>query len=283
MKRSLTDFEAVRAQDLLAQRATQGLDDTEASELLDLGATNNESFEVAAAAVDVATLPREAMPQSLAEKVFENALEGLRGRTPTGSPSTAPAVPAVAAVLLSDAAPSRRERLPDARPRRRLPIAVMAGWATAAAAATLAIVAWTRDVDRPPAPSPATARQELAAVDDALAVRIQPGSDAAGVNAAGDIVWSPGRQRGFLRVSGLAANATATRYQLWIFDRGRDDRYPVDGGLFDVASSGETIVPIEAQIPIAAPVQFLITAESSSGVVVSDRARVVGVAYVTAR
>lgn len=283
MKRSLTDFEAVRAQDLLAQRATQGLDDTETSELLVLGATDNETFEVAAAAVDVATLPREAMPRSLAEKVFQNAMEGLGEHRATASPSTAPAVPAVAAMLLSDAAPERRERLPDARPRRRPPIALIAGWATAAAAATLAVLVWTREVAPTPATLPATARQELAAVEGALTARLQPGTDAAGLDAAGDVVWSPSRQRGFLRVSGLAANPSASRYQLWIFDRGRDDRYPVDGGLFDVASSGETIVPIEAQIPIGEPVQFLITAESSSGVVVSDRARVVGVAHVTPR
>jgi len=46
----------------------------------------------------------------------------------------------------------------------------------------------------------------------------------------GDVVWDRRAQRGFLLLRGFVPNDPArSRYQLWIFDGARDDRYPVDG------------------------------------------------------
>lgn len=94
-------------------------------------------------------------------------------------------------------------------------------------------------------------------------------------STVGDVVWSPGEQRGFMRFAGLEANDPArAQYQLWIFDANRNEAYPVDGGVFDVpAGTGETIVPIRARLPIQTATLFAVTVEKPGGVVVSDRSR----------
>ena len=54
----------------------------------------------------------------------------------------------------------------------------------------------------------------------------------------GEVVWSAAEQRGYLRIAGLPVNdPKARQYQLWIFDARRDERYPVDSGVFDVTMS----------------------------------------------
>ena len=61
------------------------------------------------------------------------------------------------------------------------------------------------------------------------------------------------------------------QYQLWIFDKSRSAEKPVDGGVFDVSSTGELIVPIDAKLAVTEAFLFAITAEKPGGVVVSDR------------
>jgi anti-sigma-K factor RskA len=94
--------------------------------------------------------------------------------------------------------------------------------------------------------------------------------------ASGEIVWSADRRTGFLRVEGLAAvEPERGVYQLWIFDRRRDERYPVDGGLFGVDDAGKpTIISIRPALDVAEPTLFAITLEPPGGVVVSDRKRI---------
>jgi anti-sigma-K factor RskA len=101
--------------------------------------------------------------------------------------------------------------------------------------------------------------------------------DPAATGATGDVVWDPRTQRGFMRIVGLAANEpTRLQYQLWIFDRERDQRYPVDGGVFDIpAGGGEVIVPIRARLPVGDATLFAVTVEAAGGVVVSSRERIV--------
>jgi len=101
--------------------------------------------------------------------------------------------------------------------------------------------------------------------------------DPAAAQASGTIVWSNSRQAGVMRFQGLAANDPGEfRYQLWIFDAARDERYPVDGGLFDVpAGETEVFVPIDARLQIGNPTLFAVTVERPDGVVVSDRERIV--------
>ena len=99
---------------------------------------------------------------------------------------------------------------------------------------------------------------------------------------SGDVVWDPRTQRGFLRLKGYVANdPDSARYQLWIFDAARDDRYPVDGGVFDVpAGRDEVIIPVHPTLPVARAVAFAVTVEQPGGAVVSDRAKLVALAHV---
>jgi anti-sigma-K factor RskA len=104
--------------------------------------------------------------------------------------------------------------------------------------------------------------------------------DAAATGARGDVVWSASRQEGYMRFSGLAANDPAvSQYQLWVFDRERDERYPVDGGVFDIPAGGaEVVVPIDTRVPVASATLFAVTVETPGGVVVSSRERIALVA-----
>jgi hypothetical protein len=81
-----------------------------------------------------------------------------------------------------------------------------------------------------------------------------------------------------MRLQGLAANDPGVvQYQLWIFDKARDAKYPVDGGVFDV-TGGEVVVPIVAKLHVEQPTLFAVTVERPGGVVVSDRKRIAIVA-----
>jgi len=97
---------------------------------------------------------------------------------------------------------------------------------------------------------------------------------------AGDVVWDPRRQQGYLRLRGFVANdPSRSRYQLWIFDAARDDRYPVDGGVFDVpAGRDEVVIPMHPALPVSRAVAFAITVERPGGAVVSAREKLVAFA-----
>jgi hypothetical protein len=99
-------------------------------------------------------------------------------------------------------------------------------------------------------------------------------------NVTGEVVWDPVHQVGYLTLAGLEPNvATGRQYQLWIFDGTRDDRYPVDGGVFDVPhGSGTVTVPIRPALRVSQAVAFAVTLEPAGGVVVSDRQRLMALA-----
>ena len=100
---------------------------------------------------------------------------------------------------------------------------------------------------------------------------------------SGSVVWSDGRNEGYMRFTGLEANDPAeAQYQLWIF-RGTDlgaEPHPVDGGVFDVsaADGGEVVVPIDPKLELDRAASFVVTLERPGGVVVSDRTQIVAVA-----
>ena len=88
----------------------------------------------------------------------------------------------------------------------------------------------------------------------------------------GEAIFDPTTSKGLLVIEGLAANdPTLEQYQLWIFDASRDDRYPVDGGVFDVPADGQAVIPVTAKLSVDKPVLFAVTIERPGGVVVSDR------------
>ncbi|MFM9194672.1 MAG: anti-sigma factor domain-containing protein [Planctomycetia bacterium] len=116
-----------------------------------------------------------------------------------------------------------------------------------------------------PTPTPATLRHAmLTAVADVLRLDCAA-AVADGPQPSGDVVWSGSRQRGFLRISGLAANDPAERqYQIWIVEGGRGR--PVTGGVFDVGREAEeVIVPILPQVFVQAPTTFVVTVEKPGG------------------
>ena len=100
-----------------------------------------------------------------------------------------------------------------------------------------------------------------------------PAPDPTKSNDLGEVVWSTEAQQGFMTFRGLPVNdPTKEQYQLWIIDPSRDEK-PVDGGVFDIASAGESIVPIRAKLRVDKPTVFAITVEKPGGVVVSDQKR----------
>jgi hypothetical protein len=114
-----------------------------------------------------------------------------------------------------------------------------------------------------PAPTPAEERAALLAKSDSLKISLGATKDPAAAGVTGDVVWDPATQRGFLHFAGLAPNDPAVhQYQIWIFDAGRDKRYPVDGGVFDVpANAAEVVIPIRATLMVRKPAAFAVTVE----------------------
>lgn len=153
------------------------------------------------------------------------------------------------------------------------------GWATAAA---LLVALLFNPPAKPTTPTPSTvsdvaASREalLAAATDLVQVEWSATGDDSGPEATGDVVWSNEAQQGFMRFTGLAANdPSANQYQLWIFDAEQDEKYPIDGGVFNIPAGADgVIIPIEAKIAVANPTMFAITVEKPGGVVVSSRER----------
>jgi hypothetical protein len=296
-------MQAFRAQELLLQRATEGLSPEEAAELEALGADDDVSFELAASAVDIATVRYEEMPAGLADKVLLQAGVRPAGMTiPTTLPGVLPqklGAPSRLSELVEvpqvqhphESYPPQREYeapvIPIQKKRSRAPM--IAAWMAAAAGIALAVGAflWASNqepekitievpVKPAPQPAPAQARAELlASATDVKTLSWSAGPDASGAKTSGDIVWSASKQEGYMRFTGLAANdPKLEQYQLWIFDKDRNDKYPVDGGVFDVGAGGEVVVKISAKLFVKEPVLFAVTVEQPGGVVVSDRKRI---------
>jgi hypothetical protein len=138
--------------------------------------------------------------------------------------------------------------------------------------------------EHPSEVDPAAQREHLLARNPYVLRRPwRAGNDAAGFMVSGDIVWDPRSQTGFMRFVGLRRNEpNAEQYQLWIFDARRDERYPVDGGVFNItgASQGD-VIPIKAALSVGVPLKFAVTIEKPGGVVVSDRTRIAALADTT--
>lgn len=291
MSAALPDDE--RLHELLALRAIEGLDEQEQEELARFTTRHPEfdpdELDRVAAALALTGLRVEPMPRDLRARVEADAAAWF------GAQDTRPTAEVV-----------------EFRPR---PPAATAwgGWLAAAAAVVLAVVGWLQ-VDRMDqeraefaarqgALESAVARlqrtaaekeaaiealREPAAEDLLAALEGRPGTrvlpwtateDPAAAGAGGAVVWNGEAQAGVMRFTGLAPNDPAEwQYQLWIFDSARDERFPVDGGVFDVGPDGEVLVPIRARLPVSEAVLFAITVERPGGVVVSSRERIALVA-----
>lgn len=148
-------------------------------------------------------------------------------------------------------------------------------WLVSAACLMLAVFTWISNRPAEKAgPDVAQLRAELIAAKEGLVqANWSPGTTPIG-DATGDVVWSGPRQQGFMRFRGLPVNTpTKEQYQLWIFDKNQSDKTPIDGGVFDIASTDEVIVPINAKLQVQEPFMFAVTIEKPGGVVVSSRER----------
>jgi hypothetical protein len=275
--------------DLLIKQVTEGLSPAEqrALDVLDteVASALQRELERAAAAVTLAGSARQPpLPPALADRLAQQAAEHFAATSKVADLGAARTAAAMAEVS------------PRLSQRTQGRAGAYAGWLAAAACLVLAIVGWQRTpppapvavVTPPPpvapvapaekpVPTPAEERAKLLAKSDSLKITLGATKEPAAAGMTGDVVWDPATQRGFLHFAGLAANDPAVhQYQIWIFDAGRDKRYPVDGGVFDVpANVTEVVIPIRAALMVLKPAAFAVTVEKPGGVVVSGREHVV--------
>ncbi|MGE3107365.1 MAG: anti-sigma factor [Phycisphaerales bacterium] len=269
-----------RLMDLLADRASSGLNEIEAAELdvlfVEAGVDDDDSIDLAAAALTRGLVAPSAhpIPMDLRAKLIQAATSEVASARAIRAASSGPA-----------ATTPRSGTIPS--PRRTPRLVVWGGWLAAAACLTLAALLWVRSAGQGGA---------ISAIELARSIDAAPGtvsrdwgawpakpSDQGGVPFAGAadikgrVVWNQQLQKGYMVFRGAPANDPASRqYQLWIIDKAQN--HPIDGGVFDIAATGEVIVPIDAKIAVKDLVGFGVTEEPAGGVVVSDQNRRVVVA-----
>lgn len=256
--------------DLLVAEATQGLSPEERAELESLRRElPNEvrwDLEKAAAAIDLAGTPQERAgegpPPELTARLQEQAARHF-GFEAAPRVLPFPAAPRPAAPPLASGRP----------------------WLAVAASLLAAVLGWAvgrsgeRPAPLPPPQSPLELAQAAAAAPEALVWTFKSPGEGDG-ELIGTVAWNPRSQAGLMRFRGLPANdPSREQYQLWIFDQAQDERYPIDGGVFDVqAGATEALVPIVAKLRVSRPTLFAVTVEKPGGVVVSSRERIAALA-----
>ncbi len=254
-----------RLTELLIDEATGSLSSGELDELTGLltgqSGPRRDEYMRLAAVTQLALLKRDSqtacqrMPAALRARILS-----------AGAPPTA----GRGAGSIADIEAARARRAAQASPRTgpRWFSAGATGWyAAAALALALVLVRADREAPQPGSASPVT--QTLAAEDHITAPWNRP-TEPGYEQVRGSVTWSDSLQAGFMRFRNLPVNDPAVaQYQLWIIDPERDAN-PVDGGVFDVGSAGEVVVPIHAKLAVSAPKAFAITLEQPGGVVVSD-------------
>jgi len=188
-----------------------------------------------------------------------------------------------------------------AEPRNNIHWREVVVWMTAAAWLLLALFAWSRwpktnaplvpspnqsvlvgkdsltprptynDVVRPNArPTIGQLREQLlGSAPDVLHLQLVS-DNGGGVanNFGGDIVWSSGRQIGFLRLKGSTGDSSAQprQYRLWIVSSDVSGNEIINGGIFPAdRSSGELILPIQADQFVQQPKMFVVDVEPLGG------------------
>lgn len=240
-----------RLEDLIALETAGLADPAELQELAELSKSRREARQLrrqlgdAATAATIASLHPEPLPRDLRSQLIRAGLSQLT--TPvTASPATRPT---------------------SAAPARRLPWLTVGGYAAAACLAILLIL-------RPSPSSPSTPPPREALLTQNGTVRIAWTPTNPESTAQGDVVWSERHQAGYMRFANFTPNRPeVSQYQLWIFDEARPEATPVDGGVFDIPSTGEVIIPIHPKLNITKATLFAVTEEPPGGVVVSDRSK----------
>jgi hypothetical protein len=275
------DHDLERLLALLADRATTPLTIEEERELERLMGQVHDAPEIAAsfdavegALVESQHATREPLPAALRARL---AAQGRALVSGGAIEADAPA-PIPIARQLTGPTPGDASRSRGARP-----ILSNLGWLVAAAAIVLAAAAWWPTGATEDLPPTASDRRTALVRDDASAISLvlDPSGDPSAQEVVADIVWSTARQEGYLRVRGLAINdPSREQYQLWIYDSSRDDRYPVDAGVFDVAMASidpvtrDVVIPINPKLAVGRAQMFAVTIEPPGGVVVPSGERI---------
>ncbi|MEJ7624008.1 MAG: anti-sigma factor [Pyrinomonadaceae bacterium] len=268
--------------DLLTKKAVYGLDTDEQGELdtMEMNAEEVLSLEMTVAAISMIGLPHdEPMPTHLYKRILADAEHVWAGEPALPEPSRYPIHGADTAEASSPGG-----------------MLSWLGWLAAAAACialalnlyftriqpTPEIVKETPRIEQPPVFTPAQLREQLLASPSIVRASWAGGNVKELKQVSGDVVWSDEKQTGYMRFRGLPVNDVATCYQLWIFDKTQDPKRPIDGGVFDVSSEGEVVIPIDAKLRAEGAYQFAVTIEKKGGVVVSDKEKIAALAKVQA-
>lgn len=257
-----------RLEELLAARATDGLEPeewTELETLLDAFPDEDpEQWDLAAAWLHTAYLeaeasPAEPLPAGLGQRIVAQGRLAVRtrgGSTATHEHSS----------RLADPPPTPRTTAPSSA----APPVTGLGWLGYAAAAAAGVVLTLLFLAEP-APVPLERAFARFAGEHPDAVEGEFGGlSGTGLDGVtGTVIWSDEAQMGYMKLVGMPVNdATQEQFQLWIVDE--EQKHPVDGGVFDVAvEGGEVIIPIDAKLPVDDPTTFVITTEKPGGVPVS--------------
>ena len=267
-----------KLRDLLADRATVGLSEEEASQLDELLGSSDEaeSFELAAAAIALAETKMEPMPAGLEAKLARSAEE-----------------------YFGSAKEEIHESIHDQptqafkweEPKASRSFFDWFGWAAAAMACVALgftiffyqdqitdLQARVGQLSATPTPAPSLAelRDRMKASGGQIAqAEWTKGNVKETEGVTGEVVWSDAEQKGYMTFRGLPVNdANLQAYQLWMFEDANLEPYPKDGGVFNVTANGEVIIPINAKLRTVNPKAFAITIEKPGGVVVSDRTKI---------
>ncbi len=231
---------ADRREELLAQRATEGLSAAESVELRGLLAdapqADDDRWEYAAAALARGETAPTELPAGLRSKLEQDAEAFFN---------------------------SSGARDHDARPGDdRGPVLWSFALGALSAAALIALVFWVWPLadDAPSGQRDYVSRPWSGVVEGYEQV-------------TGEVRWSRDAQAGQMVFRGLPENDPAAgQYQLWIVDPARDAE-PVDGGVFDVSyadGNNEVTVDFAAKLRVDVPTVFAVTYEKPGGVVVSE-------------
>ena len=265
-----------RLAELLVQEVTDGLSTNERAELDRLLAAHpdaeRDALERTAAALLIAGTEIEPLPPD------------LRARLEVAARNFEPARQPVKVLPLEAARPK--------------PVAGRSAglWFALAASVIVALIGWwPRSAQTPVGtavdrvsqasldqPTLSERREKLARLPTTITRSWTATNDAQAPGVTGDIVWDSKTQYGYMRFRGLPANdPKKAQYQLWIFDGTRSDKYPIDGGVFDIpAAGGDVIVPILAKLQVRDAAMFAVTLEQPGGVVVSEREHILVLAKV---
>ncbi len=270
-----------KLRDLLADQAMLGLTEDEARELGELlgsadGSMDARGFELTAAAIAMAETRYEPMPAGLEAKLARVAEEYFG-----------------AGVAQEDEGihDQPTQAFKWSEPRASRSFFDWFGWAAAAMACIALAVTFFYNQNRinelqaeveQLTPKP-TVEETLAQKRDRLKAagaeitraEWTKGNLKETETVTGEVVWSDAKQEGYMTFRGLPVNdPNLQAYQLWIFEDAKLEEFPKDGGVFNVTSEGEVIIPIDPKLRTVDPKAFAVTVEKPGGVVRSDRSKI---------